>query len=453
MRQVVKILCQIFYNIVIIPIMYFYFWIASFFNPKIKEGIKGRQNVFDSIKIQLENTRKMPKTAWFHFTSVGEFEQAKPIIERMKERFKIVLTYFSPSVHENVMKYQHADIKSYLPFDTRKNAKKVINLIQPSILIFSKFDIWPNYVWMAAKEKVLIVLIAGTLHPKSKRLNPIAKCFFKQVHKYFYLQCAISNLDAYRLASISPKNSMICVTGDTRFDRVYQRAKSVSIEEEFIPGQSTLRDKIIVAGSTYLDDEKILLNAYSQLKENLSPLPNLILVPHEPTQNRIEEIQNELNQMEISYVLFSELKPDVNLKKNDVIVIDTVGILAKLYKLGTIAFVGGSFHGSVHNVMEPAAMAKPVIFGPTIHNSYEAKLLTYHKAGIIVKNTQEMKSAFVNLLSDQEKVDKLGKIAESVIKENLGASEKTIEYINNVIYDSNILDRCKPKDLNDKLKM
>jgi len=418
---------------VAVPIMYLSFRIAGLFNPKIRAGIKGRKNVFELIQTQLENARKIHQTAWFHFTSVGEFEQAKPIIEQMKDQFRIVLTYFSPSVHEDVMKYPYADVKSYLPFDTVSNAKRMINLIEPSILVFSKFDIWPNYVWVAAQQDVPVVLIAGTLHSKSRRLYPIAKSIFKQVHKYFSLQCAISTLDAQRLASISPPDAIICVTGDTRFDRVYERAKSVSTDEEFIYGQSTLRDKVIVAGSTYHDDEMILLDAYSELEESVSTLPHLILVPHEPTPERIKEIKKELNQKELSYVLFSELEPETNLSQTDVIVIDTVGLLAKLYKIGTFAFVGGSFHGSVHNVMEPAAMAKPVIFGPTIDNSYEAKLLTYHRAGIIVRNAREMKYTFVDLLSNPKKVDKLGKIAESVIQENLGASEKTIEYIRSVV--------------------
>lgn len=434
-----KILCQIFYNIVVIPIFYLCVMIAGLFNSKIREGIKGRKSVFESIQTQLESARKFTQTVWFHFPSVGEFEQAKPIIEKMKDKYRIVLTYFSPSADESVMKYPHADLRSYLPFDTARNAKRMVKLIQPSILIFSKLDIWPNYVWAAAKKDVPIVLIAGTLHSKSKRLYPFVRSFLKQVHKYFYLQCAISNLDARRLASISPSNAIICVTGDTRFDRVYERAKSVSIDEEFFYGQSTLKDKVIVAGSTYYEEEKILIDAYSKLDESLSSLPHLVLVPHEPTSKRIEEIKNELDRKELSYVLFSELEPKIDLSKTDVTVIDTIGLLAKLYKIGTIAFVGGSFHGSVHNVMEPAAMAKPIIFGPTIHNSYEAKLLTYRQAGIIVRNAKEMKYAFVDLLSDPEKVDKLGKIAESFIEKKLGASEKTMEYIRNVISPTKIL--------------
>lgn len=436
-----RVLWQIFYNIVVVPIMYLGFRVASLFNPKIQEGFKGREHVFESIQEQLKNARDLPQTAWFHFTSVGEFEQAKPIIREMKDQFRIVLTYFSPSVHEDVMKYPHADVKSYLPFDTMGNAHRMIELLQPSILIFSKFDIWPNYVWTAAGNGVLIVLIAGTLHPKSKRLYPIVRTFLKQVHNCFHLQCAISNFDARRLASISPSDAQIYVTGDTRFDRVYERAKSVSIDEEFIPGQSTLRDKVIIAGSTYHEDETALLNAYSQLNENLSALPHLILVPHEPTSKRIEEIKDELEKRELSYVLFTELEEEANLGKTDVIVIDTIGLLAKLYKLGTFAFVGGSFHGSVHNVMEPAAMAKPVIFGPTIHNSYEAKILSYLQAGIIVKNAKELKYTFFDLLSNPEKVDKLGKIAESVIQKNLGASEKTVEYIRNVISSLRLSDK------------
>ncbi|MBM3238778.1 hypothetical protein FJZ31_21010 [Candidatus Poribacteria bacterium] len=418
------------YNIIIIPFMYLYFRVLALFNPKFREGIAGRKDLFAYLEAQLAQARNLPKTVWFHFTSVGEFEQAKPLIVALKDEAKIVLTYFSPSVSANVERYPYADARCYLPFDTRRNAKRMMRLIQPSVLIFSKFDIWPNHVWAAAKRGVPIILIAGTLHAKSKRLWPVARSFFKQVHKHIAAHCVISESDAQRFRQICPSEAKIIVTGDTRFDQVYQRAKSVKIDEEIFPGQSSFGKPIIVAGSTYLEDETILLDAYDLLRQRCTSItPRLILVPHEPTSERIAEIEVQLSDKNFVVVYLSRLSSDANLSNIDILIIDAVGLLAKLYLLGDFAFVGGSFHGRVHNVMEPAAMGKPVVFGPTIHNSYEAMLLQKRGAAILVKNAQEMADAFEQLLTNPDNASERGRIAEQVILENLGAAEKTLAVV------------------------
>jgi len=421
---------QAIYNCIALPSLYLFFRLSALFDEKVREGIAGRKGLFESLECQLAQGRDLPKTVWFHFTSVGEFEQAKPLISELKDEARIVLTYFSPSVHPNVQKYVDADVRCYLPFDTLNNAERMMDLIQPDILVFSKFDIWPNLVWRAVKRGVRIVLIAGTLHAKSKRLLPIARSFFRAVYEDIAVFCAISESDAQRFRKICPKDAHIHVTGDTRFDRVYQRAKSVSIDEEFFSGQQSLTRPIIVAGSTYLEDERILLDAYKLFRERwTSSAPSLVLVPHEPTHQRIDEIGVQLSQTNFVRTHLSSLEPDADLSGVDVLVIDAVGFLAQLYLLGDITFVGGSFRGSVHNVMEPAAMRKPVIFGPTIHNSYEAMLLQNQGAGILVKDAQEMADAFYSLLTNPDEIEKLGRIAEEVIAENLGAAEKTLAYV------------------------
>ena len=423
------------YNTLVIPALTIGFYIASRFSSKIREGLAGRRGVFDSIKAQLGSPRKLSQTVWFHFTSVGEFEQAKPLIEALKNEVRIVLTYFSPSVHPNVARYPHHDAAIYLPLDTSRNAKRLFQIIKPSLLVFSKFDIWPNLVWHAAEHRVPIALIAGTLHPKSKRLTPFARPFFRDVHRHISLHCVISEDDAQRFRMICPPSAQIEVTGDTRFDRVFQRAAAVNGETEFFPGQSTLQRPILIAGSTYLEEERVVLEAYRRLRESASPspncnnLPHLILVPHEPTVERIEEIQAQLDHLGLSRVCFSELQEGVDLSQIDVIVIDAIGLLAQLYRLGDVAFVGGSFHGSVHNVMEPAAMAKPILFGPTIHNAYEASILKVRGAAQLVNDAQEMAEVLTSLLSDGTRRTQMGHIGKQVIKENLGAAERTLAQI------------------------
>ncbi len=423
------------YNALVIPALTVGFYTAARFSPKIREGLAGRRSVFDSITKQLNSARLLNQTAWFHFTSVGEFEQAKPLIEALKDEARIVLTYFSPSVHSNVTNYPHHDAAIYLPLDTARNAERLFQIINPSLLIFSKFDIWPNLVWCTAKRGVPIALIAGTLHPESKRLTSFARPFFRDVHRCISVHCVISEDDAQRFRLICPPSAHIEVTGDTRFDRVYQRAVAINGETEFFPGQSTLARPILIAGSTYLEEERVVLEAYHRLRENGShnpdgnDLPHLILVPHEPTAERIGEIQAQLDRLGVSRIRFSELQEGIDLGEIDVVVIDIVGLLAQLYQLGDVAFVGGSFHGSVHNVMEPAAMAKPILFGPTIHNAYEAGILKARGAAQLVNNAEEMVEVLTSLLSDTAKRTRMGQIGKQVIEENLGASERTLSHL------------------------
>ncbi len=418
------------YNTFAIPAMYIGFHAAGCCNRKIREGIVGRQQVIEKLQRQLNNARKLEKTAWFHFTSVGEFEQAKPLIEAIYAETRIVLTYFSPSVAPNVETYPYVDAAVYLPFDTSRNAERIINLIKPNCLIFSRYDIWPNLVWKASKSNIPIIIIAGTLHAGSKRLSRFARSFFRSVHRHVTLHCAISEADAARFQQLCSSKHQVVVTGDTRYEQVYRRAISVEPDTEFFSGQAIFNRSIFIAGSTYADDEEVILEAYQILRKDAPErLPHLILVPHEPTSERIDEILSVLNQRQLTYRCFSKLENDANLERIDVLIIDTVGILAKLYQLADIAFVGGSFHGSVHNVMEPAAMSKPILFGPTIQNAYEASLLLERGAAKLVRTPQQMATVITKWLNSKEERIAAGKIGKQLIEENLGAVERTLAHL------------------------
>ena len=433
-------LWKLVYNAFAVPAMFVGFYSAGCCNPKIQEGIKGRKRVFTELTNQLQIARPLEKTVWFHFTSVGEFEQAKPLIEAIYRETRIVLTFFSPSVASNAQSYPYADAAVYLPLDTPRNAERLIQRIEPSLIVFSKFDIWPNLVWKAAKYSIPIIVVAGTLHAESKRLARFAKPFFRSVHRHINVHCAISEADAARFQELCSPTHQIVVTGDTRYEQVYRRAISVEPNTEFIPGQATLgrslqthiamKRPILIAGSTYTEDEKVLLPAYQLLRQNDSEhFPHLILVPHEPTPDRIKEIREHLDREELAYLCFSELTSEVDLSAVDVVIIDSVGLLAKLYGLADIAFVGGSFRGSVHNVMEPAAMAKPVIFGPTIQNAYEASLLVDRGGAKLVHTVQELADAMTAWLKDNTARATAGSLGKQLIEENLGAVERTLAHL------------------------
>lgn len=418
------------YNVFAIPFMFIAYLIMGCWNHKIREGIFGRREVFSKLEKQLDTSRNLDNTVWFHFTSVGEFEQSKPLIEVLHTDTRIVLTYFSPSVAPNVESYTFVDAAVYLPFDTRRNVVRLVNLIKPNCLVFSRYDIWPNLVWQVSKSGIPTVVVAGTIHAESRRLGAIGRSFFKSIHQHISLICAISEADSVRFQRLSRVPNQVVVTGDTRYEQVNRKAMSVETDGTFFPGQLTMSRPILIAGSTYAEDEKIVLDAFQILREDESGiLLNVILVPHEPTPERIKEITADLMRRNLSHVCYSKLKSDANLEHTDVVIIDTVGMLAKLYGLADIAFVGGSFHGSVHNVMEPAALAKPVIFGPTIQNAYEANLLLEKGAAKLVNTSQEMVRVLTEwLCSDEERVA-AGMNGRQMIADNLGAVDRTLTYL------------------------
>ena len=420
---------KMIYNTIGIAAIFTGFQVASLFNSKIRQGISVRRNAFRQLEEQLKLAPDFTQRVWFHFTSVGEFEQAKPLIESIKDNAQIILTYFSPSVHPNVLKYPHCDAHTYLPLDTAINAKRLFSLIRPTVLVFSKFDVWPNLVWRASDQGVPTVLIAGTLHQESKRLYPIARSFFKQVHNKLTLHCVISESDAERFTQLCGDDSQVEVTGDTRFDTVYNRAIMVKVDQ-FLPAQSTLKYPIVIAGSTYIEEEEVLLEAYELLRcGETNGLLHLIVVPHEPTVEHIQRLCSKLDMLGFSYTLFSDLNSEMDLSGMEVIVIDTVGLLAELYRICDVAFVGGSFHGRVHNVMEPAAMAKPIVFGPRIENSYEAGLLKERHAARQVNNAFEMADIFRELILLPQLRQQMGERAKAVIVENLGASQRSLNHL------------------------
>ena len=421
---------QFFYNTLVVPTMFAGFHSVGRCNPKIQEGIRGRKGVFTELTNQLQTARHLEKTVWFHFTSVGEFEQAKPLIESIYAETRIVLTFFSPSVAPNARSYPYADAAVYLPLDTPRNAERLIRLIEPTLMVFSKFDIWPNLVWKASKRNIPIIVVAGTLHAESRRLSRFAQPFFRSVHRHIRVHCAISDGDATRFQKLCSPAHEIIVTGDTRYEQVYRRAVAAASDPEFFYGQTSLKRPVLIAGSTYAEDERVLLPAYQLLRRNIPEnFPHLILVPHEPTPERIKEIRGHLEREQLTHRCFSELTPGVDLSSVDVLIVDKIGLLAKLYRVADVAFVGGSFRGSVHNVMEPAAMAKPVIFGPTIQNAYEASLLVERGAAKLVHTADQLADAITMWLKDDAARTTAGSTGKQLIAENLGAVDRTLEHL------------------------
>lgn len=413
---------RIFYNIIIIPLFLLFYRISLPFNSKAREGLKGRKRLFDRIRVG--GAQELP-IVWFHCASVGEFEQTRPIIKALEGKIRVVISFFSPSGYNGAAKFQDADLICYIPFDTARNARKMLSLIKPDLLVFIRFDVWPNHVWTAAKMGIPMMVADASLQAKSGRLWPIARSFLKSVHKHIDLHCAISEADAQRLKRICPKGARIEVMGDTRFDQVIARKdvagkKLAGLLPEFqLP--------VVIAGSTYIEDEQIVIDAYQKILERWGKI-QLILVPHDPEPENLAAIEELLSQKDIPYVFLSQI--DAGSKLGDkIVVVDRVGVLAELYMLGDITFIGGSFHGSVHNVMEPAIMGKPVLFGPTIHNSLEAEMLRESNAGIMIMNGEELAAEIIKLLDNNQLLRELGATAKALIEENAGATGEIVSCV------------------------
>ena len=258
------------YNLLIIPFLYIGFYFISLFHKKIRHGIRGRRILFENIEKQLSMMNQKGPRFWVHNSSMGEFEQAKPIIETLKEQFpngSIVVSFYSPSGFENVKDYSHADLICYMPFDTWKNARRFISTIQPDVAIMIRHDLWPNHLWQLKVQNIPAVLVNCSVRSQSWCKIPIVSSACRSYYQYFNLVLAVSqetktNWHTYRLGSQD-----VQVIGDTRYDQVVRRAKEA--EEIVLPLRKLKRNrKCIVFGSTWPSDEEVIFEAVRQLYES-----------------------------------------------------------------------------------------------------------------------------------------------------------------------------------------
>ena len=419
----------LFYNIIVVPGLYISLHFMGLFNSKVRSGLKGRKKIFENIVIDAASLNKSKKLIWFHSSSLGEFEQAKPIIEELKKRkdINILVTFFSPSGYENSRKYPYADIVSYIPFDSVSKAENFLNITKPDLAVIMRYDIWPNHIWKMKKTNTPSILVDATMKQNSPRKFPLIKNFHENLFKDISRILAVSESDIKGFKEFGCPDKQLKVVGDTRFDRVHQ--KSLKAKESKLIKEELLKNKkIIVAGSTWSTDEDVLLPAFVKLTKYEDDVL-LIIAPHEPTLIHIENIENELYGF-AKTIRFSHLQNYTNEK---VIIVDSIGILMTLYSYSDVAFVGGGFKYNVHNVLEAAVYGVPVLFGPKIENSQEAKELMRRKGGILIKNKKEAYRKLRNLFGDEKLRLSISEISFKYVEENLGATEKIINEINSIL--------------------
>jgi 3-deoxy-D-manno-octulosonic-acid transferase len=419
----------VFYNIIIIPFLYLGSRIAGIFNKKMRRGIVGRKRIFENLILDALSINKSKKLIWFHSSSLGEFEQAKPIIEELKKtkNLNILITFFSPSGYNNSKKYPYADLVAYIPFDTNSNAERFIKLIRPDLAILMRYDIWPNHIWAMKKAGITTYLVDATMKSNSARKFPIIKNFHKVLFGDITRILTVSKSDTEGFKDFGINSNKIKTIGDTRFDRVYQRSLTARsrnlIKDEILKGK-----KVLVAGSTWEIDEEVILPAFLKLTKYDKDII-LIIAPHEPTLIHLEKIENDFAK-EIDTIRFSFLNA---YKGERVIIVDSIGILLTLYTYAHTAFIGGSFKQNIHNVLEAAVYGIPVLYGPKIDKSAEAMELMKRGGGIMIKNKRDAYRQFRTLFSNEKLRKEKGEISYKYVQENLGATERMLKEIYKVI--------------------
>ena len=423
-------LWTILYNLGPIPILAAGLRVAALFNSKVRRGLKGRQHLFAELEEKLRSL-KPGKRVWFHSSSMGEFEQAKPIIVALKRKHadvRIIVSFFSPSGYDNSKNYPFADIVTYIPFDTRKHAERFIGLIAPDAAVIVRYDVWPNHIWELYRRGIPVFLANATMRRSSPRLRWPWKSFHRLLYRGMKAILTVSQEDADRFRLFGFEGPEITPAGETRYDQVLQRSAEARrrhiLQKRFLENRT-----VIVAGSTWPEDEAVLLPAFRKLA-HYDPQVLLILVPHEPTINALDEVEQAINFRPRS-IRFSELNDYAG---EPIIIVDSIGILIALYQYADIAFVGGSFRQNVHNVLEPAVYGVPVLYGPKHANSQEALALTKCGGGIVVRDQLEMYRMLRSYSQDVIGRAKAGNCSRALVSEHAGATKRFLEYLEPTIW-------------------
>ena len=414
-----------FYNLLVVPAMWCVFRFGGFFNDKIRRGIEGREHLTETIERDIRRLRGKYRL-WFHASSLGEFEQAKPIISAMKRSrpdVDIIATFFSPSGYEHSKSYKLADVISYLPFDSPRRVSAFVDIVRPTMVVMVRYDVWPNLIWDLQRRKIPVMIANATMKKRSARKIFLLRQFHRALYNCLSLILTVSESDKDSFEDFGITAPIVEPIGDSRFDQVKTRrddaAKKQILSERAVNGK-----QVIVVGQSWDADNSVVLPALLRLLEKF-PRLMVILVPHEPTIENLEQVEYRL-EGRTSFIRFSEMN---EYKDEKVILIDSVGVLVPLYRYAAAAFVGGSFRQGVHNVLEPAAFGIPVLYGPRHTNSQEAVALAKAGGGFIVENEDEVFAVFCSLLENETKRSDAGKKALAMVDENLGATARVMKYL------------------------
>ena len=419
---------------------------GALLSDKGRRGVRGRDRSLERFREWGERERKPDRPlVWLHAPSVGEALMAKAVIQELRRRLpgvQVAFTHFSPSA-ERMVAEVGADVWGYVPWDTRRPVRKVLSALKPSVIAFVRTEVWPIVTREAAKSGARMVLVNAVLSEDSGRLTWLGRSFLEAVYRRLHAVGAVSEDHARRYERLGVPYGRIHVTGDARFDQVWARVESRGLASlsrgdadiDEVPAEvrtlwRVLRDPerlTVVAGSTWPADDKVLVPTLTVLRRE-RPI-RLVVAPHEPTQSNLAALERRLDRAELSHARLSALLAAGG-GAPLAVVVDRMGILADLYALGDVAYVGGGFGTSgLHSVVEPAALAVPVLFGPQHGNAREAGELADAGGGWIVEGAGDVESRLRDLAADPAKARSAGAAARAYVRSQTGAAERNAELI------------------------
>ncbi|HZK94847.1 MAG TPA: glycosyltransferase N-terminal domain-containing protein [Prolixibacteraceae bacterium] len=390
--------------------------IVSIRNEKARKWIEGRKDIFNRLR---ETITPGERILWFHASSLGEFEQGRPVIEsirKLKPEYKILLTFFSPSGYELRKDYKYADYIFYLPLDTKKNAARFIDIVRPEKVFFIKYEFWYNYLTQLKEEGIPTYIFSALFRPSQIFFKPWGKWYLKAIGTYEHI--FVQNQESF---DILHKFGFINVSlsGDTRLDRVGEIADAaprLDKLEIFCGGQ-----KAIIAGSTWKEDEDLFLPYVNKCQLG----QKFVIAPHEVTPQSLERVCSALGK---PYALYSTASPE-ELTNAEVLIVDGYGYLVSVYRYGMFAYVGGGFTSGIHSTLEPAAFGLPVIFGPDYQKFQEAHDMLSLGAATCINNFEELELQIDSYRANPEKLLYDSAIARGYVNKNRGASKEIVKYL------------------------
>lgn len=383
--------------------------LASLWNTKARLWCAGRKGLFEKMRQSIDPSQP---TIWIHVASLGEFEQGRPIIERIKaERpeYKILLTFFSPSGYEIRKNYAGADYIFYLPLDTKANAKEFLDIVKPQIAVFVKYEYWLNMLEQLRERNIRTFIVSAIFRRDSIFFKPYGGMWRKALESFETI--FVQDENSKSLLSEIGRNNVV-VAGDTRFDRVAQiaaQAKKIDIIEQF-KGES----RLFVAGSTWGEDEEHLVRL-----ANDNPDIKFVIAPHEMEQGRMAKIESTAKYGAVRYTKYTE-----EAKNNQILILDTMGMLSSVYGYAEFSYIGGGFGVGIHNTLEAATFGLPIAFGPNYHKFKEACDMITLGAATSITNYDELNAWFAPLHNDAEYLAAVSQISKQYTAKNQGATEK-----------------------------
>ncbi|MBE6300850.1 MAG: 3-deoxy-D-manno-octulosonic acid transferase [Parabacteroides distasonis] len=406
-------------------LIHFYAFIVALIAPFHRKARLMRMGQWKTNRILREKIDRNAKYIWFHASSLGEFEQGRPMMEQIKANYpeyKILLTFFSPSGYEVRKNYAGADVICYLPFDTPYRVKKFLNLANPVMAVFIKYEFWGNYLGELKKRGIPTYIISAIFRQEQLFFQWFGAPYRKMLHSFTHLFVQDKRSQEL-LAEYGIRNVTVC--GDTRFDRVLDvrnQARDLPQVDRFVKQKQGQKSYTLIAGSSWPQDEDIFIpyfNNHSEMK--------LIIAPHEIHQEHLTYIESLLKRPSIR--LSEAMQDETLLEGKDCLIVDSFGMLSSIYRYGTIAYIGGGFGAGIHNTLEAAVYGIPVLFGPRYQKFKEARDLIKVGGGFSVASKEEFDAKMDELLTYPEVLDAVGKSAGEFVSGNAGATQQIMKEV------------------------